>query len=207
MLMLYNPQINHSNHTLTLNEIFIQLGCILGGIMRPTEPFQLVANASPTAMVLTLVLRMLMSVFFIMEVLDNGLYFFFRPLEHIWSSHIFNRSVLLDCFVCTMRFMVMMMVVLINNCVIFFLDPFNGTRCFPIRFALPLALLSRCTLKNIHIKCFDGGIMSALPQWIVNRPPISLTYVGIVIVNWRRSSANLSRKSLRETTITGCFQI
>jgi hypothetical protein len=49
--------------------------------------------------------------------------------------------------------------------------------------------------------------MSALPQWIVKGPPLSVTDVGIVIVNWRLSSANLSRKSLRETTITGCFQI
>jgi len=119
--------------------------------MRPTEPCQLVANASPTALVRTLVLRMLMGLFLIMEVLDNGLYFFLRPLEHIRSFHIFNRGVLLDRFVCTMRFMVMMRVVFVNNCVIFFLDPLNGTRCFQIRFSLPLALLS---LKNIHIKCF-----------------------------------------------------
>lgn len=96
--------------------------------MRPTEPFQLVANASPTALVLTLVLRMLMGLFLIMEVLDNGLYFFLRPLEHIRSFHIFNRGVLLDRFVCTMRFMVMMRVVFVNNCAIFFLGARNGAR-------------------------------------------------------------------------------
>lgn len=121
--------------------------------MRPAEPFQLVANASPTAMVLALVLGMLMGISLVMEVLDNGLYFFLRPLEHIRSSHIFNRGVLIDCFVCTMRFMVMMVVVLVNNCVIFFLDLLNGNRCVQIRFALPLALLF---LINIHIQMFWG---------------------------------------------------
>lgn len=118
--------------------------------MRPTEPFQLVANASQTAIVLALVLGMLMGFSLVMKVLDNGLYFFLRPLEHIRSFHIFNRGVLVDCFVCTMRFMVVMMVVLVNNCVIFFIRLLNGNRCFQIRFALPLALLF---LINIHIKC------------------------------------------------------
>ena len=141
MLMPYNQQINLSNHTLTLNKMFIQLGWILRGVMRPTEPFQLVANASQKTMVLALILGMLMGLSLVMKVLDNGLYFCLRPLEHIRSFHIFNRGVLVDCFVCTMWFMVVMMVVLVNNCVIFFICLLNRNRCFQIRFALPLALL------------------------------------------------------------------